>query len=150
MKTETPDGREVTRRSFLTSAIVGWFGVAGISILASVIQYLIPPAWRELAFRIMLPTKVSDIPLGQATIVKVEKKAIILVRTPENQVRALSAVCTHLGCIVEYRPEESHFKCNCHGSVFDMTGKNISGPAPRPLQAFRTQVKDDRITVSQS
>jgi menaquinol-cytochrome c reductase iron-sulfur subunit len=49
----------------------------------------------------------------------------------ENRFRALSAVCTHLGCTVQR--EEEGFHCPCHGSVFGKDGENRSGPAPRPL-----------------
>jgi menaquinol-cytochrome c reductase iron-sulfur subunit len=55
----------------------------------------------------------------------------------EASVRALSAVCTHLGCTVEAEAHEAGkgggFHCPCHGSRFAADGKNVSGPAPRPL-----------------
>ena len=108
-----------------------------------------PPILRERLSQVLNVGKYSDIPAGEARIVRFNKKAIILIRTEEQQIRALSAVCTHLGCIVEYKPIEKLLKCNCHGSVFDLAGKNIAGPAPKPLQPFRTELKDDNIIVSQ-
>lgn len=51
--------------------------------------------------------------------------------------RALSSVCTHLGCITRYRPDEKIIACPCHGSRFNLDGDVIAGPAPRPLPWFK-------------
>jgi Rieske Fe-S protein len=74
---------------------------------------------------------------------------VILVQAGEGQIKAFSAVCTHLGCIVEYKSDEQKFRCNCHGSVFDLQGKNIGGPAPAPLKPYRVEIKADNVIISQ-
>jgi nitrite reductase/ring-hydroxylating ferredoxin subunit len=51
--------------------------------------------------------------------------------------RALSAVCTHLQCTVEYRPGHADIFCNCHNGVYDLNGRNIAGPPPRPLEVYK-------------
>ena len=141
--------RKYTRRSFLTRALSGWLTLTLLPVLYAVVQYIIPPTVRERLMQMLNVGKFSDITAGEAKIVRFNKKAIILIKTEENQIRALSAVCTHLGCIVEYKPADKLFKCNCHGSVFDLTGRNIAGPAPKPLQPYRTEVKDNNIIVTQ-
>jgi len=70
-----------------------------------------------------------------------------LVRTAEG-IYALSAVCTHLGCVINWWPSEERFKCPCHGSGFYKSGINYEGPAPRPLERFRIfRAQDGRIVV---
>ncbi len=54
--------------------------------------------------------------------------------------RAMSAVCTHLGCITRYQPDERIIACPCHGSRFDLDGEVLAGPAPRPLPWFEMNV----------
>jgi cytochrome b6-f complex iron-sulfur subunit len=140
----------LSRRNFLTEALVGWLFVTCLPALYSVVRFIIPPGIREKTLEIINAGKFSDIPFNSAKIVRFNKKAIILVRTEQEQVKAFSAVCTHLGCIVEFKPEERIFRCNCHGSQFDLTGKNIAGPAPSPLKPFRVELKDDNILLSQA
>jgi Rieske Fe-S protein len=73
-----------------------------------------------------------------------------LVRTPAGELRAFSAVCTHLNCTVQYRADIGHIWCACHNGHFDLSGQNISGPPPRPLDAFVVNVRGTQIVVSKS
>ena len=142
--------RRLSRRNFLSEALAGWLFITCIPAVYSVVRYIIPPGIRDKVFEVINAGKFTDIPFNSARIVRFNKKAIILVRTEQEQVKAFSAVCTHLGCIVEFKPDEKIFKCNCHGSQFDITGKNIAGPAPSPLKPFRVELKDDNIFLSQT
>lgn len=140
-----------SRRNFLTNALIGWIGLTFLPALYGIAKYLIPPTLYEQVSQSVVVGKINEIPSlnDGAKIVKYNKKAVVLFRTETNQVHALSAVCTHLGCIVQYQPNEKQFKCNCHGSIFDISGKNIAGPAPRPLSPYRVELKDDSVIVSQ-
>jgi cytochrome b6-f complex iron-sulfur subunit len=69
-----------------------------------------------------------------------------LVRSDEG-VYALYVVCTHLGCLYQWRPTEDQFICPCHGSVFTRTGEYVAGPAPRSLDSFVVRVMDDQGNV---
>ena len=60
-----------------------------------------------------------------------------------QQIVALKAVCTHLGCTPIWLEAERRFKCPCHGSGFDVTGINVEGPAPRPLERYAVRIADD-------
>lgn len=141
---------KLSRRNFLTEALAGWLFITFLPALYSAVRYIIPPNVREKLLDVINAGKFTDIPSNSARIVRFNKKAIILVRTEQEQVKAFSAVCTHLGCIVEFQPEKKIFKCNCHGSEFDMTGKNVAGPAPSPLKPFRVDLKDNNIFLSQA
>ena len=142
--------KNFSRRNFLTEALTGWLFITCIPALYSLVKYVIPPNIRERVEEVINAGKYTDIPFNSAKIVRFNKKAIILVRTEQEQVKAFSAVCTHLGCIVQFMPDAKLFKCNCHGSQFDMTGKNIAGPAPSPLKPFRVELKDNNIFLSQA
>jgi Rieske Fe-S protein len=75
----------------------------------------------------------------------------ILVRTPAGELRAFTAVCTHLACTVQYREEKQDIWCACHNGIYDLNGKNVSGPPPRPLDPYKVQVATDgKILVSKA
>ena len=143
-----PD-RETPRRGF-----VRWFfgtaiGAFLVAVFYPVTRYVIPPAAAEsAASSVTLPIKPSDIPPNSAEIFKFGNRAGILVRTPAGELRAFSATCTHLNCIVQYRDDIGHIWCACHNGHFDLNGINISGPPPTPLEAYTVNVREDEIVVS--
>ena len=78
---------------------------------------------------------------------EVTKEGLIYVRPvrragASDEFLALSAVCTHLGCNVRWRQQESRFACPCHAGFYDADGNVISGPPPRPLRRLETRVRD--------
>lgn len=129
----------LTRRNFLDRVI----GLSGVALLASVFypvfKFLVPPTSGE--------ANVSQVklPFGRADIEGSSQKAktfrfgrqlgIILV-TSTGELRALQATCTHLDCTVRHRPDQEVLWCACHDGRYDLNGKNISGPPPRPLEVF--------------
>ena len=70
------------------------------------------------------------------------------VRTATGEVRAFSAQCTHLNCTVQYRGDFQHIWCACHNGHYDLQGKNIEGPPPRPLDTYEVDVAGDDIYVT--
>ena len=86
--------------------------------------------------------------LNIAVAIPAKAWAGILVRTPSGELRAFSATCTHLNCIVQYRDDIGHIWCACHNGHFDLNGLNISGPPPAPLEAYTVNVREDEIVVS--
>jgi Rieske Fe-S protein len=81
-------------------------------------------------------------------IFKFGNRAGILVRTSSGDLRAFNATCTHLNCIVQYREDLGHIWCACHNGHFDLTGVNVQGPPPRPLERYDVNVRGDQIVVS--
>jgi Rieske Fe-S protein len=69
-------------------------------------------------------------------------------RVKEDEVIAISAACSHLGCIVTWEEEQKIFKCPCHDGRYDKEGKVISGPPPRPLRRHKTKIEDGRILLA--
>jgi cytochrome b6-f complex iron-sulfur subunit len=144
-------GPEPTRRRF-----VNWFlATSGGAFLASVLfpvsRYLVPPpAGESSAATVTLPIKPDDLKPNAGQIFKFGNRPAILVRTPAGDLRAFSAVCTHLNCTVQYRPDLSHIWCACHNGHFDLNGKNIEGPPPRPLEPFVVNARGNQIVVTKS
>lgn len=142
---------EATRRGFIN----WWLGTSAGAFLLSVLyplaRYLIPPKIGEsTAATVTLPIKPNEVRPNTGQIFKFGNRPAILVRTPAGELRAFSAVCTHLNCTVQYRPDLSHVWCACHNGHFDLNGQNISGPPPRPLDAFVVNVRGTQIVVSKS
>jgi Rieske Fe-S protein len=88
--------------------------------------------------------KVSDIPVGGGTILA--ERQLVVTRPSSSEVRVLSAVCTHQGCLVD-SVANGTISCPCHGSAFSLTGDVTSGPATRPLPAKAFSVVDGVVTA---
>ena len=74
----------------------------------------------------------------------------ILIRTVEGEYRALSATCTHLNCTVQYRGDLKTIWCACHNGMYDLAGRNVGGPPPRPLESYKVDVTRDAVVVSKA
>ena len=92
--------------------------------------------------------RVDDLPPNSGKIFKFGDEPGLLVRTVEGEWRAFSARCTHLNCTVQYEPGVRLITCACHNGQFDLNGKNIGGPPPKPLQAYTVNRRGDEIVVS--
>ncbi len=68
----------------------------------------------------------------------------------EERIAAVSIICTHLGCIPSWLPNDRKFKCPCHGSGFKPDGVNFEGPAPRPLERFKITLEGNEVVVDRS
>ncbi len=141
--------REVTRRGFINWVLGTSAGAFLLSVLYPVSRYLIPPKVEEsMARAVTLSIKSGDVKVNTGEIFKFGNRPAILIRTPAGELRAFSAVCTHLACIVQYRPDIHHVWCACHNGHFDLNGQNIVGPPPRPLEQYVVNVRGDQVVVS--
>jgi Rieske Fe-S protein len=143
--------RDTNRRGFV-NWLLGTSAVAFlVSALYPVARYLVPPRVGEsTAASVTLPIKPADVKANTGQIFKFGNRPAILVRTPSGELRAFTAVCTHLNCTVQYRSDLSHIWCACHNGHFDLNGQNVAGPPPRPLDAFVVNVRGSQIVVSKS
>jgi cytochrome b6-f complex iron-sulfur subunit len=99
---------------------------------------------------VTLPFKADDVKPNTGQIVKFGARPAILLRTAAGDLRAFSAVCTHLSCTVQYRPDLGNIWCACHNGRFDLNGQNIAGPPPRPLETYVVNVRAGQIVISKS
>jgi cytochrome b6-f complex iron-sulfur subunit len=139
----------ISRRNLLGKALGAWSLLAALPVLNVVIRYLSP------APTVLSPTEnlkleaFEEIEANSAKIVRFGKEPAIVIHTQTGQYKAFMARCTHLGCVVKYEGEGvPHLNCNCHGSQFDLTGKNLNGPAPRPLVPLRVSIEGKALVIS--
>lgn len=132
---------KIGRRSFISKATIGIVTVCGFII--TLLGFFIPiPKTGQQAKRLKIG-RLEDYPVNRFTFL--EKEKVFLFREREG-VRAVSAKCTHLGCILK---DNGHgFECPCHGSKYDLSGQVLSGPAPRELDWFQiTKAPDGRMII---
>jgi cytochrome b6-f complex iron-sulfur subunit len=136
------------RRDFLKFFLsTGLTGFAAITIYP-VLSFLNPPKQTEVEVNSVVVGKVVDFKPGDSKIIRFGNKPVIIIRMDDNNFRALSATCTHLDCTVQYKKDEKIIWCACHNGKYDLFGKNVSGPPPRPLDKFSVIIKNDEIIVS--
>lgn len=128
-----------TRREFLSDVATGALGIAGLGSMVVTYRYLSPNVLFEppTTFRAGIPDLY---PQNSVTILP--EQQVYIVRT-DRGFYAVSAVCTHLGCITQWKPELNQIACPCHGSKFQPDGTKIEGPAPRPLPHFAITLTGD-------
>jgi len=144
--TEIPE--QPPRRDFLKYVLTGGLVALAGSVVYPILAYLKPPKQAEVEVLSVKAGKLSDIPKDSGTIVKFGNKPVILIRTANDELKALSAVCTHLECTVQYSKEMGLIWCACHNGKYDLNGRNISGPPPRPLEEFRVITQGEEVIVS--
>lgn len=136
------------RRRFLNLLLgSGTLATLG-AILYPILRFVNPPKVMESSASSATAAKVSEIKPNEGKIFKFGSKPGLLVKTEAGEYRAFSAICTHLDCTVQYKPDEKLIWCACHNGRYDLTGKNISGPPPRPLEEYKVNVRGDEIVVS--
>ena len=128
----------------LTGGLVAWAG----SVLYPIFAYLKPPKQAEVEVSSVKAGKLADIPKESGTIVKFGTKPVILIRTAGDEFKAFSATCTHLDCTVQYSKEMGMMWCACHNGKYDLNGRNVSGPPPRPLEEYRVITQGEEVLVS--
>lgn len=128
-----------TRREFLNEIAASALGIAGLGSVIVTYQYLSPNVLFEppTTFRVGNP---DHYPLNSVTFL--QDQQVYIVRAAQG-FYAVSAVCTHLGCITQWKPELEQIACPCHGSKFRMDGTKIEGPAPAPLPHFAISLTVD-------
>ncbi len=137
------------RRNFLNWFLGTTAGGFVIAVLYPLSRYLVPPRVEESTARtVTLTIKAQELKPNSGQIFRFGSQPAILIDTPAGELRAFSATCTHLGCIVQYRPDLSQIWCACHNGHFDLNGKNVAGPPPKPLEEYAVNVKGDQIVVS--
>jgi cytochrome b6-f complex iron-sulfur subunit len=133
------------RREFLTKILV-FLGLTTLaSFLYPLFKYFSPPAEESGAKQLTL--NKNEIPVGGSKDVVFNNTPIVVINRPDKGYVALSRVCTHLGCLVDYQTDKKRLLCPCHGGTYDLSGIVTSGPPPKPLQQFPIKVAGDSIII---
>ncbi|KUG26946.1 ubiquinol-cytochrome c reductase iron-sulfur subunit [hydrocarbon metagenome] len=136
------------RRKFINGLmVIGGIGTLGAAIYP-VVEYLVPPDSGEPTVTSLKVGKLSEFEMNSSKIIKFGRIPVMLIRDEFGDLHALAATCTHLDCIVQYRQDAKQIVCACHNGVFDLKGRNVSGPPPKPLEEFAVIIKDDEIIIT--
>lgn len=120
------------------------------AILYPILRFIIPPQIPEASTNRVVAAKLSELPPNSGKIFRFGDRPGIVIHTAEGQFKAFSAVCTHLNCTVQYRQDLKHIWCACHNGHYDLNGKNIAGPPPRPLEEYQAFVQGEDVIVTKS
>jgi cytochrome b6-f complex iron-sulfur subunit len=128
----------------------GGFLASLASFVYPVLRYLVPPAVADLGADEVVAGKAGEIKANGSKIFRFGTRPALLIVTADGEYRALSAICTHLACTVQYRSDLRQVWCACHNGMYDLNGRNVSGPPPRPLEQFQVHVRGEEIIVSRT
>ena len=136
-------GRRTVLKTFLGGGILASLA----SFIYPLFRYLIPPAETNLGVDSVVAAAVNELKPNNAKIFRFGSRPALLIRTAEGEYRAMSATCTHLSCTVQYRKESQQVWCACHNGMYDLNGRNVSGPPPRPLEQYQVHIQGEEIHV---
>lgn len=148
MKEDSP--KLPNRRKFLDYLLGSSAMATMAAIFYPILKFMVPPEVVEAQQNSVVAGKTSEIAANSGKIFKFGSKPGLLVRTQSGDFKAFSASCTHLDCIVQYDPASKQIICACHNGIYDLTGKNVAGPPPRPLDEYTVNLKGDDITVTKA
>ena len=141
-------GQQESRRDFLKYVLGGGLLAWLAAVLYPILAFLKPPQQAEVEVTSVKAGKVSAIEKESGTIIKFGNKPVILIRNAAGDFRAFSATCTHLDCTVQYRKDMGLIWCACHNGRYDINGRNVAGPPPRPLDEYRVVIQGEDVFIS--
>ena len=133
------------RRFFLSTLLSGVGALLGAASLWPLWRYLSPGAGGNAEEKIALGR--DDAPVGGAHFFQFRGHPAVVLQNSPGIFLAFSAVCTHLGCIVQWQPEKGEFLCPCHGGRFSADGQVLTGPPPKPLESLPVTLDGDRVLI---
>ncbi len=148
MGDDEQDDKAPARRDFLGYAIGGTAAALGVMAIYPVVKFVQP--MESTAPTAVQVGKAEKFPRGSSRMVMLGGDPVLVIRMEDGSFRGFVALCTHLNCIVAYSAAHKQIECPCHGGVYSLEGKNISGPPPRPLKRVDVSVVQGMVTVSQA
>jgi cytochrome b6-f complex iron-sulfur subunit len=138
----------VSRRRLLQFLLGGGIGASILSFLYPILNFILPPKTQSSGSQSQEVAQGEDLKPNSGIVFQFGNQPALLIRTPDGELRAFSAICTHLGCTVSYQADSKVIWCPCHNGVYDLHGRNIGGPPPRPLTEFKVNQRDGKVVVS--
>lgn len=132
----------IERRRFVNWFLGTSLGALVASVLYPVLRFVSPPRIPEASTNQIEAGPTNDPVLTEKgfKIVRFGAEPVILVKVTDTDFRAFTATCTHLDCVVGFQKDKARMFCNCHGGTYDLNGRNIAGPPPRPLTPFKVNL----------
>jgi Rieske Fe-S protein len=135
------------RRQFVEVVLGSGVLATVAAFLYPVLRYLVPPKELDLGSDAVVAGRVGELKPNSGKIFRFGNRPGLLLRTASGDYRAMSATCTHLSCTVQFRDDMQQVWCACHNGHYDLNGRNIAGPPPRPLELYEVQVRGEEVFV---
>ena len=139
-----PEGR----RNLIRWLLGGGLTASVVSFLYPALKFMNPPEVPEAVVNEASVGKTGEFKANAGRIVKFGSRPVLLIRVSETEWRAFSAMCTHLNCTVQYQETSHQIWCACHNGFYDLNGRVVSGPPPRPLDEYTVHVRGEDVVVS--
>lgn len=136
--------RGISRRKLIG---YGWIAATAVivgELIGGTLAYLWPKIKEKRGERILIAGKINDFQVGKMVLFRKEK--VFMNRMVEGFI-AMSAICTHLRCVVRWTEPKNVFECPCHGATFSAVGEVLAGPPPRPMDIYPIEIVEDKIVV---
>jgi cytochrome b6-f complex iron-sulfur subunit len=146
-----------SRRGWILQGLKVGIAATVVAIFYPVVWFLRPrKATVSGALEITAPFTVNELPAAEGNPFNFAGKPCLIVLSSEgarrlvqgkrlrpDDVRAFNAICTHVDCTVRYRSEQGDIFCSCHDGIYDLRGRNVSGPPPRPLESYKVVLRGE-------
>jgi cytochrome b6-f complex iron-sulfur subunit len=134
------------RRRFLKLVLAFLASITLLSFVYSFLKFLVALPARTAETKKLIIRK-NEIPSGDAKDIIYRNTPAVIINRSDKGFIALSRVCTHLGCLVEYNRGKQRLTCPCHAGNFDLEGNVLSGPPPKPLTAIPLRIDGENIVI---
>jgi len=139
------DKKSISRRKLITYAWIAAGAIVAGELIGGVFAFLWPRRRREKEEKIFVAGKVSDFKIGEVVVFRKEKTFVVRL---EAGFLAISSVCPHLHCVVNWNELTKKFECPCHGAKFNKEGEVLEGPPPRPLDIHKLEVAAGNVVIN--
>ena len=133
------------RRKFLYAMLGGIGALIGAASAWPVFRFLSPFDSGSGSSQVFLAR--SEVPAGKAHFFLYKGKPAVVLQPSPGEFVAMSAVCTHLGCVVTWQDQAGEFLCPCHGGRFSADGQVVAGPPPSPLEPLAVVLEGDQLKI---
>lgn len=137
-----------TRRGFLNiilgTGVLAWIG----AVFYPIAKYLVPPRVSDTNVNNMEAGTLAEFPALSSKIIRFGRKPVIVVRQRNGDFHALAATCTHMDCTVQFKTDTEQIWCACHNGFYDLQGKNLSGPPPKPLAQYQVTIRQEKVIIT--
>lgn len=137
-------------RRWVNALLAGGIITSIVSFLYPVIRFVFPADVAESTSRSVIAAKVGELKRNTAKIFKFGTKPALLLHTANDEWKAFFATCSHLNCTVQYRDDLHQIWCACHNGSYDLQGRNVSGPPPRPLEPLQVSLQGEDVIVTRA
>jgi cytochrome b6-f complex iron-sulfur subunit len=139
--------KPISRRRLLAYAWIGGAAIVLGELIGGTFAFLWPRRKGPKVETVFVAGKVTEFKVGE--VFPFRKERTYILRT-EGGFLAISSICTHLHCVVNWNEMLKKFECPCHGAKFSQNGEVLEGPPPRPLDLYKLQIVEGNVVIDRA